>query len=77
MIIVHKIQIATTEEMSAEELVRLFGDNVQELHGLLESVILDRKLQFAVELTKKLNKMLDIKTKLLILFHSQTDNQTK
>ena len=77
MIRVHKIQIATTEEMSAEELVRLFRDNVQKLHGLPENVILDRRLQFAVELTKKLNKMLDIKTKLLILFYPQTDNQTK
>jgi len=47
------------------------------LHGLLESVVSDRKIQFAVELTKKLNKMLGIEMKLLISFHPQTDSQTK
>ena len=34
-------------------------------------------LQFAVELTKKLNKILGIKTKLSMLFHPQTDGQTE
>jgi len=38
---------------------------------------LDRSLQFAVELTKELNKMLGIETKLSMFFHSQTDKQTK
>jgi len=47
------------------------------LHGLPESVILDREPQFAAELTKELNKMLGIETKLLTLFHSQTDKQTE
>ena len=37
----------------------------------------DRNPQFAVELTKKLNRMLDIETKLLMAFHSQTDRQTE
>jgi len=36
--------IPTTEKMSAEELVRLFRDNVWKLHGLLESIISDRGL---------------------------------
>jgi len=69
--------MAITEEMSVEELVKLFRDNMWKLHGLQESVISDRGPQFAVELTKKLNKMLSIETKLLISFHPQTDNQTK
>jgi len=34
--------VATTEGMSVEGLARLFKDNVWKLHGLLESVILDR-----------------------------------
>ena len=69
--------MATTERISAEELVRLFRDNIWKLHGLLESVVLDRELQFAVELTKKLNRMLGIKTKLSTSFHPQADRQTK
>ena len=36
--------VATTEETLAEGLARLFRDNVQKLHGLLESVMLDREL---------------------------------
>ena len=47
--------IATTEETIAEELARLFKDNVWKLHGLLESVMSNREPQFAVKLTKKLN----------------------
>ena len=67
--------IATTEGISAKELARLFQNNMWKLHGLLESIILDRGPQFAVELTKELNRMLGIKMKLLIAFYSQTDSQ--
>jgi len=69
--------VATTEGMSAEGLARLFQDNVWKLHGLLESIVLDRGPQFAAELTKELNRMLGIKTKLSIAFHPQTDGQTE
>jgi len=69
--------VATTEGTSVEGLARLFRDNVWKLHGLLESVVLDRGPQFAVELTKKLNWMLGIKIKLSTVFHLQTDGQTE
>jgi len=69
--------VATTEGMSAEELARLFRDNVWKLHGLLESVVLDRGPQFAAELTKELNKILGIETRLSTVFHPQTDGQTE
>jgi len=36
--------VAITEGTSAEVLARLFRDNVWKLHGLLESVVLDRGL---------------------------------
>ena len=36
--------VATTEETSVEGLARLFRDNMWNLHGLLESIILDREL---------------------------------
>ena len=52
--------VATTEETSAEELARLFRDNVWKLHGLPESVVSDRGPQFVAELTKELNRMLVI-----------------
>jgi len=69
--------VVTTEKTMVEGLVRLFRDNMCKLHGLLESVILDRGLQFAAELTKELNKMLGIETKLSIAYHPQTDSQTE
>ena len=67
--------VATTEGTLAEGLARLFRDNMWKLHGLPESVVLDRGPQFAVELTKELNRILGIKMKLSTAFHSQTDRQ--
>jgi len=67
--------MATTKEISAEGLARLFRDNMWKLHGLLESIISDRGLQFVVELIKELNKILGIETRLLIAFHPQMDGQ--
>ena len=67
--------VATTEGTSAEGLARLFQDNVWKLHGLPESVVLDRGPQFAAELTRELNRMLGIKTKLSTAFYPQTDGQ--
>jgi len=67
--------VATTEGTSAEGLARLFKDNVWKLHGLPESVVSDRGPQFAAELTKELNRMLGIKTKLSTAFHPQMDGQ--
>jgi len=67
--------IATTERILVERLVRLFRDNMWKLHGLLESIVLDREPQFAAEMIKELNNMLGIETKLLTSFHPQTDSQ--
>jgi len=67
--------VATTEKTTAEGLARLFRDNVWKLHRLLESVISDRGLQFAAGMTKELNKMLWIETKLSMAYHPETDGQ--
>ena len=69
--------VATTEKTIAEGLVRLFRDNMWKLHGLPESVISDRGSQFAVGLTKELNKMLGMETKLSMAYHPKTDRQTE
>jgi len=69
--------ILTTEKTLAEGLARLFRDNVWKLHGLLESIILDREPQFVVGLMRELNGMLGIESKLLTAFHPQTDGQTE
>jgi len=61
--------VVTTEEISVEELARLFRNNIWKLYGLPESIVLDRGPQFAAEMTKELNKILGIKTKLSTAFH--------
>jgi len=47
------------------------------LHGLPESIILDRGSQFVAGLMQKLNGMLGIRSKLSTAFHPQTDGQTE
>jgi len=69
--------IATTEKTSAEELAKLFQDHVWKLHGLPESIISDRGIQFAAGIMRKLNNLLEIQTKLLTAYYSQTDGQTE
>jgi len=67
--------IATIEKMLAEELAKLFQDHVWKLHGLLESIISDRGVQFAAGMMRELNNLLGIQTKLSTAHHSQTDGQ--
>ena len=69
--------VVTTKETLAEKLARLFRDNVWKLYGLPENVINNRRLQFVAKLTKDLNKMLEIETKLLMTLQPQTDGQTE
>jgi len=67
--------VPTTEKTMAKRLARLFRDNVWQLHGLPESIISDRGPQFTAGLMRELNEILEIKTKLSMAFHPQTDRQ--
>ena len=69
----HFVEI--TKGTSAEKLARLFRDNIWKLYGLPESIVSDRESQFAAGMTKELIKMLRIETKLLTLYHPQTNRQ--
>jgi len=69
--------IPTTKRTSIEELAWLFRDNIWKLHGLPDSIILDRGPQFAAGIMKELNQMLEIDTKLLTVFYPQIDGQTE
>ena len=69
--------IPTIEKTTAGGLTRLFRDNVWKLHGLPESIISDRGLQFAAGVIRELNAMLGINSKLSTAFHPQTDGQTE
>jgi len=67
--------IATTEKTSAEGLAKLFRDHIWKLHGLPESIISDRGVQFAAGMMRELNNLLGIQTKLSMAYHPQTDRQ--
>jgi len=47
------------------------------LHRLPESIILDRGVQFTAEMTRELNNLLEIQTKLSTAYHPQTNGQIK
>jgi len=47
------------------------------LHGLPESIISDRGVQFVTGMMRELNNLLGIQTKLLTAYHPQTDGQTE
>ena len=69
--------IATTEKTLAKGLAKLFRDHIWKLHGLPESIISDRGVQFAAGMMKELNNLLGIQMKLSTAYHPQTDRQTE
>jgi len=48
---------------------------VWKLHRLLKSIISGKGPKFVAELIQKLNQMLEIESKILMVFHPQTDKQ--
>ena len=65
----------TIEKTSAKGVAKLFQNNIWKLYGLPESIITNREVQFTVEITKELNNILEIDTKLLMAYYLQTDRQ--
>lgn len=70
--------VLTSEKtLVVEELMKLLRNYIWKLYGLPESIILNKGLQFVILLIKKLNRVLEIKIKLLIAYHLQINSQTK
>ena len=69
--------VPTTEKTSAEEVARLFWDNIWKLHELPGSIITDKEVQFTVGMMKELNCILGIDTKLSTAYYPETDEQTE
>ena len=69
--------IPTTEKTLAKGLAKLFRDNMQKLYGLPENIILDKGPQFTKGLMRELNKILEIESKISMVFYPQTDRQTE
>jgi len=65
----------TIKKMLAEGLAWLFRNNMWKLHGLPESIILDKGPQFVAGIMRELNRMLEIESKLSMVFYPQIDRQ--
>ena len=75
LVVCNRLSKMTHFVATTEGLARLFRDNMWKLHGLPESIVSDRGPQFAAEMTKELNRILEIETKLLTSYHPQTNRQ--
>ena len=60
-----------------DDYARIFIDLIVCRHGILLSIILDRSAQFTSMLRRSFQKGLGTKVKLSLVFHPQTDGQTK
>lgn len=69
--------IACNDTCDAEEVAKLYVENIWKLHGLPSTVISDRGPQFISEFWKHLNKRLQINSLLSTAFHPETDGQTE
>ena len=72
---VHLIPLPT--KVTAEELAQVFTREIWRLHGLPDSILLDRYSKFISRFWKSLLEQLEIKRKLSTAFHPQTDGQTE
>ena len=68
---------ATTTTATAEATAKLFRQHVIKLHGWPYDIVSDRDSKFAGKLTRELNELNGIESRLSTAFHPQTDGQTE
>jgi len=68
---------ATTTNVSSEEIVKIYWDEIWKLHRVPKVVLSDRGPQFASRFIKDLMKALGTKRMLSIVYYPQTDGQTE
>jgi len=68
---------ATTMNISLEEIVKIYRDNIWKLHGVPRKILSDRGLQFASKFMEEFTKALGTRRQLPTAYHPQTDGQTE
>ena len=63
--------------ISSEEIVKIYKDNIWKLHGIPRKILSNRELQFVSRFMEEFIKVLGMKRQLLMVYHSQTDGQTE
>lgn len=69
--------ICLTHPYSAQEVARVFLDQVMKLHGVPNSIVFDRDKIFTSLFWQELMRSLGVKLKMPTAYHPQTDGQTK
>ena len=64
---------ATTTNISSEEIVKIYRDDIWKLYRIPRKVLSDRELQFALKFMEELTKALGTKRQLSMAYHPQTD----
>lgn len=68
--------MALSHPFSASQVAQVFLDGVYRLQGLPDSIFSDRDEVFLIQFWKALFSELNVKLKLSIAYHPQTDGQT-
>ena len=66
---------ATTTNILAEGIVRIYRDKIWKLHGVPRKILSDRGLQFASRFIKQLTKVLGTTRQLPMTYYPQMDGQ--
>jgi len=71
-----RLKVTTTMVLS-EKIAKIYRDKIWKLHGVLQKVLSDRRPQFILKFMEKLNKALETKKMLSIVYYPQMDSQTE
>ena len=69
--------IPTTKNVTAQQVARLYYDNVYRLHGLPKSIISDRDTKFTGDFWSTMQKLFGTDLLMSTAYHPQTDGQTE
>ena len=65
---------AMTTNISAEDIAKIYRDEIQKLHRIPRKILSDRGLQFASRFIEQLTKALGITRQLSMAYHLQMDS---
>ena len=69
--------IPTTKNVTAQQVARLYYDNVYRLHGLPKAIISDRDTKFTGDFWSTMQKLFGTDLLMSTAYHPQTDGQTE
>ena len=65
----------TTTNISSEEIMKIYWNEIQKIHGVPRKILSDRGPQFTSRFIEKFTKALEITRQLSTVYHLQTDRQ--